>query len=527
MDYLDTLDAEVYLLDPPPTVWDRVLLLDHATWFENKDLQVLQMAAEKTREFSRDIPREAWLGLYASANPLRQGSPPGMAVVHSLFKRAEDLPEWRRLRMTAGMDPLAAVFGAAHFVVDLMDKLPPEVKEPMRTAQRAQDRVQDLQDQLAAAQSLTSGRTAGSPDSGNGGPGQLSLSLQQIEQLTHQLPVEIAEAEAQASAQEQVALEALDAAQARTRHCLAQAMNQSADSLNHLQKAADEFGVGWGLGASRGATREQIAGLHQLADFLRKSPDLRMILDCLGWAKALVTQERRKSTRGRQSFTHYKVQDLDLDTLAPDELMSLIAFDPSSPIYLDFLCRALDGSLLHAQFEGEDYAGRGPIVFLRDESGSMGGWRRATACALQLALMVDARKEGRRFVSIPFSDIGEFEVYDPGPRPDPAGLIQHLERTYGHGTEPYEPLKAAVQLIRDDPSLKAGDILCLTDGAFGRPAEDFLQLLEEARSEPGLKVVAVVINGHPGQADFADKVVMVSDIVRERDRLAQAIAPLL
>jgi uncharacterized protein with von Willebrand factor type A (vWA) domain len=157
----------------------------------------------------------------------------------------------------------------------------------------------------------------------------------------------------------------------------------------------------------------------------------------------------------------------------------------------------------------------------------MGGWRRATACALQLALMADARKEGRRFVSIPFSDIGEFDVYDPGPRPDPAALIQDLERTYGHGTEPYEPLKAAIRLIKDDPSLKAGDILCLTDGTFGAPAQDFLQLLEEARCEPGLKVVAVVINGRPGQADFADKVVMVNDIVRERDRLAQAIAPLL
>lgn len=527
MDYLDTLDAEVYLLDPPPTVWERVLLLDHATWFENKDLEVLQLAAEKAREFSRDIPREAWLGLYASANPLKDVSPPGMGIVHSLFRRAEDLPEWRRLRMTAGMDPLASAFGAAHFVVDLMDRLPPEVKEAMHAAQQARDRVHDLHDQLDAAQLLARAQSGGSPDSTDADRGQPSLSPQQIEHLLRQLPEEIAEAEVQASAKEQAALVALDAAQARTRQCLAQAMDQSADNLNHLQKAAGEFGVGWGMGASRGATREQIAALHQLADFLRKSPGLRMILDCLGWAKTLVTQERRKSTRGRQSFTHFKVQDLDLDTLAPDELMSLIAFDPSSPIYLDFLCRALDGALLHAQFEGEDYAGRGPIVFLRDESGPMGGWRRATACALQLALMADARKEGRRFVSIPFSDIGEFDVYDPGPRPDPAALIRDLERRYGHGTEPYEPLKAAIRLIKDDPSLKAGDILCLTDGAFGAPAQDFLQLLEQARREPGLKVVAVVINGRPGQAGFADKVVMVNDIVRERDRLAQAIAPLL
>lgn len=91
----------------------------------------------------------------------------------------------------------------------------------------------------------------------------------------------------------------------------------------------------------------------------------------------------------------------------------------------------------------------------------------------------------------------------------------------------YGPLTAAIELIRDDPSMKTGDILCITDGQFGRPPEEFLQLLEEAREEPGLKLVTVVINGRPGQAEFADKVVMISDIVRERERLAEAISPLL
>jgi uncharacterized protein with von Willebrand factor type A (vWA) domain len=294
-----------------------------------------------------------------------------------------------------------------------------------------------------------------------------------------------------------------------------------------LQTVAEELGVGSGLGSSRYIARERVAGLHELSKYLRKCPSLKLILESLGWAKSLVTRERRKSTRGRQSFTHYKTQDLDLETLSPDELVSMIAFDPSSPIYLDFLCRALDGDLLHAQFEGEDYAGRGPIVFLRDESGSMRGRRRATACALELALMLEARKEERRFISIPFSDIGQFDVYDPGLKPDPIALMDHLELTYGDGTEPYGPLTVAIELIRDDATMKTGDILCITDGRFGQPPDEFLQLLEEAREEPGLKLVAVVINGHPGQADFADKVVMIGDIVRERERLAEAISPIL
>lgn len=506
------LDSEVYLFDPPETVWDRVLFLDHATWFDYKDMEVLLKATERTQSVSRDIPREAWLGLYASATPLKQDPPKGEAVLHSLFRRAEELPEWKRLRLMVGMDPVAAAFGAGHFVTELIDKLPPEVQEAMEAAQQAQDRKQNLQDRLDAAQSLASG-----------GGASFGLTSEQLQELVQQ----IEQAKGEAASSEQDALDALNAAPARTNQSLAQALNHSAEDLSDLQKAAGEFGVGWGIGGLGGATREQISGLHELAEYLRRSPSVKLILESLGWAKSLVTRERRKSTRGRETFTHYKVQDLNLETLSPDELVSMIAFDPSSPIYLDFLCRALDGDLLHAQFEGDEFAGRGPIVFLRDESGSMHGARRATACALQLALMIDARKEGRRFISIPFSDVGQFQVYDPGQTPDPQELMAHLDTTYGGGTEPYAPLTAAIQLIREDPSLREGDILAITDGDFGEPPEKFLRELEEAREEPGLKVVAVVINGTPGQADFADKVVMIGDIVRERERLAEAIAPLL
>jgi len=513
------LDAEAYLFDPPETVWDRVLILDHATWLDHKEMDVLVRAAERTQAVNCDIAREAWMGLYASNNPLKPAPPQGMAVLHSLFRRAEELPEWGRLRLAVGMDPIAAAFGAAHFATELIDKLPPEVKEAMATAQRARDRAQQLKDRLTVARSLADG--AGSAEQPPG------MTNEQLEVLIHQIESDMVEAGDQATASEQAVLQELDGAQARTAQSLATAINQSADDLSDLRKAAAEFGVGWGLGGARGVTREQVAGLEQLSEYLRRSPSLKQILESLGWAKSLVTRERRKSTRGRRTFTHYKTQDLDLATLSSEELVCMIAFDPSSPIYLDFLCRALDGDLLHAQFEGEDHAGKGPIVFLRDESGSMGGWRRATACALQLALMIEARKEDRRFISIPFSDIGQFEIYDPGHKPDPQALVSHLDTTYGGGTEPYGPLRTAIELIRQDPSLRAGDILCITDGQFGPPPEKFLELLAEARAQPGLKLVTVVINGRPGQAGFSDKVVMIGDIVRERERLADAIAPLL
>lgn len=49
----------------------------------------------------------------------------------------------------------------------------------------------------------------------------------------------------------------------------------------------------------------------------------------------------------------------------------------------------------------------------------------------------------------------------------------------------------------------------------------------EVPSSNSIDKVLAVINGRPGQADFADKVVMVSDIFRDKEKLADAIAPLL
>ena len=301
----------------------------------------------------------------------------------------------------------------------------------------------------------------------------------------------------------------------------------AATELTGLRRAAEAFGYRWGTGAGTGPARHEIEGLQALADLLERSPHLRKLLELLGWAKRTLAAERRKSRHGREKFTHYRTQELDLETIAPEELLGLVEADPASPLSLDFLRRALDGELLHRQYEGEDQAGRGPFVMLVDKSGSMRGWPNATACALELALMKLALQQRRRFVSIPFSGQGQFEIYDPGARPDPLKLVEHLETFYGGGTQPYAPLEAALRLVEEDPSLKEGDLMIITDGAFGTPPAGFLEHLETAREEPGLRLVAVLIKGHIGQADFADKVVMVENLFEDRERLAEAIGVLV
>ncbi|MCJ7566072.1 MAG: hypothetical protein MUO58_00835, partial [Anaerolineales bacterium] len=126
---LSTLDAEEYLIDPPETVWEDVLLVDHISFLDIKDLEVMARAQEATHQYSECIPREAWMGLYAPINPLKKTVSDSMCVAKNIFQRAKEMPEWKRLQSCAGMDPVAAAFGAAHFSKELINNLPPEVKD--------------------------------------------------------------------------------------------------------------------------------------------------------------------------------------------------------------------------------------------------------------------------------------------------------------------------------------------------------------------------------------------------------------
>jgi hypothetical protein len=62
---------------------------------------------------------------------------------------------------------------------------------------------------------------------------------------------------------------------------------------------------------------------------------------------------------------------------------------------------------------------------------------------------------------------------------------------------------------------------------FETPPKDFLKDLAEARKEPGLRLVALVIASNPGAADFADSVQVVQDLLSEREKLSEALGEVL
>jgi uncharacterized protein with von Willebrand factor type A (vWA) domain len=251
---------------------------------------------------------------------------------------------------------------------------------------------------------------------------------------------------------------------------------------------------------------------------------LKDLAEQLGWAQRVINAERRMSPFGGTELTGVTLGPLDVGRAVGQELVSLAA-DDDSALYWDICRRIADSAVLLREYKGEDKEqGRGAMILVRDESGSMSGTHHSLAIGIEWALLQAARKDNRAFVSIPFSGRDQFAVWraPEAGKPDPDGLLKHLSHFYGGGTEPYGPLKRAIEIIQED-GLPA-DVLLISDAAFAAATPEFEVLAATAREQTPFRIEAVVIGGYPGTADWADRLHSVRNLVQDRDKLKEAFA---
>ena len=139
-----------------------------------------------------------------------------------------------------------------------------------------------------------------------------------------------------------------------------------------------------------------------------------------------------------------------------------------------------------------------------------------------------ACRDQRAFYSIPFSGRGQFEVWaDSGMNPH--DLAAHLTHFYNGGTEPYGPLIKACEIVNqvsnDD---QRADVLLITDGLFGEPSPQLFESVKRAREHGPFKVALVSVGtDNPHAHAFADLVIHVDDLHKERERLRGVIATIV
>ena len=241
--------------------------------------------------------------------------------------------------------------------------------------------------------------------------------------------------------------------------------------------------------------------------------DLGTFKDLLGFAAKVVKGASRKAASPRGEMIGYESTSWSDKVITTD----MIGVAQGN---LEALTRLAEGQLTARSFESDLPMGKGPIVMLRDETGSMKyGHSHAPALSLEVALANAFNSDGRDLVTIAWggkrhtsgSETRRFTWGDPG-------LDRHLRAFLDSGsTKLYEALIEALDvaaeyvpgsdiLIQTDGMIQDIDRLkgILIDGDSGHDFGDLRSKVERFRDEGG-RIWVIVLGEHVDLTDWEEK----------------------
>lgn len=251
-----------------------------------------------------------------------------------------------------------------------------------------------------------------------------------------------------------------DIAAAKVIDRMVQAAHEAAENASHLPS----FSQGFGTGEPRYESPEQALAI---ADMWANNKMLREVSERFGQFKKDMRFKRAKRvTGGQDEIVDLKMGD-NIRRLSAGELPFLADDDYSD----DFYSRYLRSELVIYDTVGEEHAGRGPIVMVCDESGSMGGERIIWAKAICLALLDIARREKRDFAYVGYAggwsgdgdrDVHSF-IFNAKDDLDPQQIVDMASHFFGGGTQPLHGMEEAMKIMAERNFRKA-DIVLVSDG---------------------------------------------------------------
>ncbi|MCL7366601.1 MULTISPECIES: vWA domain-containing protein [Streptomyces] len=460
---------------------------DRATWHDTYEqsaaLRELAAELDALHPHTGDLLTDAFLAAYKAAPRLRDatGMEPSRMVNHRIVAALLESPEFAALHRETAGDPYAAALAVLAQGAALRRML--DDARPARDRDERADMARREAGDAASAVAEALRQAAEAADEDGTVPQSAADAVRQA--------VDAAEAAARRAADG--AGQALAAAVPGVRAVARGAVAKSAAAAREEAALMRAWGVGPGE-----LERMPFGERARLAERLRTGR-------LAGWAR-LIGRFRQMADGERARKVENATGELigvtlgdDLSRVVPSELASL----GLPELRAVFAARYAAGELMLYDSRGEQSTGRGAVVACVDTSHSMyeagpgGITREAWAKACALALLDQARHEGRDFVGILFSAADRLRVFRfPAGRPAPlARTLDFAETFLGGGTSYQRPLTAAAELLEEefnDTARTRGDIVMLTDDDCG-VTEEWMRGWNAARRRLGFRVFGVGI----------------------------------
>jgi uncharacterized protein with von Willebrand factor type A (vWA) domain len=265
-----------------------------------------------------------------------------------------------------------------------------------------------------------------------------------------------------------------------------------------------------GQGGGSDLNKMPLAEMKRLYQRLRGSHHLKKICDRIGrYLRLAAGLQRAKSSHGADEIVGITTSS-DLERALPVEIVKLFDEDLGD----ETIHRWLEGQIFCHELEGIDPQGKGPIVVVVDESGSMYGDLIFNAKAIAAALYHIARSQNRWVCLVGFGDDDEstYLVIEPN-KPKPKELLDWLEHFFSGGTNPHVPL---VELPGKWKSLgcPAGktDVVCITDGYLD--VDETIEAdVNQWKAEENVRWTTLVLSERGEITSNGDSMNAVSDVV--------------
>jgi len=294
-----------------------------------------------------------------------------------LHDEAEGLKEYSALREQCKGDPAWSCIASMAFMEDVKDAIPemPEETGDLPNMRKAAEGLQDYLDYLNAEKAK-----------GQSNQGAIDRVEKDLNAAKQQL--------------ESVAAAAQQAAQKMSGAHIRNAIRSAASAAQHEVAEASEAQSAFGFGDEAGMPGSGISSEEkmELAKQLKSNSKLKELMKLAGRMRNIAAKAQEHKVEYARSEVTSIEKGGDIDRVLPSE-MAMLCDDATED---QFYSALLDESVSQYRLEGKDRKGKGPIICLVDNSGSMSGQPELWSKAFSFGLYQIASMHKRPFYGIHF-----------------------------------------------------------------------------------------------------------------------------